>query len=193
MGEPEDQIRRAASTWIQSRWPTARVLYEVGLEHGLVRADIVTLTRDELHGFELRSHADKIRRLPEQVRVYGETMDRATLVVSERLYMAALSIVPAWWGLCLFRATRQLEVVREAAANPSPVGLTTARLLWKDEALALLREVGKGVVEGGAVEAVPGAAEGAACGRAPRAHPAPSPGAPGLEAARVTDGAPCVL
>jgi hypothetical protein len=143
MGAPEEQIRRAAGAWIAMRWPHVRVLHEVGLEHGQVRADIVTLTPEELHGFELKSHADKIRRLPEQVRVYGETMDRATLVVSYRLFHAAQSIVPAWWGLCLFRDTRPLEVVRDAAVNPAPTGLTTARLLWRDEALELLRESGR--------------------------------------------------
>lgn len=143
MGAPEEQIRRAASGWIRARWPAVRVLYEVGLEHGQVRADIVTLSREELHGFELKSHADKIRRLPEQVRVYGETMDRATLVVSDKLYLAAASITPAWWGLAIFRTTREIEVVREGFVNPSPSPLTTARLLWKDEALALLRDVGR--------------------------------------------------
>jgi hypothetical protein len=142
MAAPEDQIRSSACALIRRCWPAARILNEVGLAHGQARADVIALSPTEAHGFELKSHADSLRRLPAQVRAYGETIDRATLLVSERLYMAALPMLPPWWGVCRYRLDGILEVKRAALPNPAPAPLTTARLLWRDEALALLKKLG---------------------------------------------------
>jgi hypothetical protein len=140
MAEPEAQLRRAAVRWIHERSPTARLLYEMGLDHGRARADIVTLSPEELHGFELKSPSDRLDRLEEQVRLYSETMDRATLVVAPRHMAQALPLLPDWWGMV--EATPSgLEEVRPSRFNWGSSSLTTARLLSRDEAMLKLRDL----------------------------------------------------
>jgi hypothetical protein len=48
--------------------------------------------------YEIKSERDDLTRLPGQVAVYGQVLDRATLVVAERHCAAALTLIPDWWA-----------------------------------------------------------------------------------------------
>jgi len=76
------------------------VLDEVGLRHGTARIDLVVVN-DRLHGYEIKSDRDSLKRLLDQVRVYSSVMDRMTLVVGYRHAYDALRMVPEWWGVRL--------------------------------------------------------------------------------------------
>jgi len=121
------------------------VLDELGLEHGDVRVDIAVIN-GEIHGFELKSARDTLERLPRQVVAYTAALDKATLVVAESHLEKAAALVPEWWGLSVARplegTTVAVEPRREAVRNPDQQMLSVARLLWRDEALAILEEVG---------------------------------------------------
>lgn len=139
---PEAKLRAAARMWLETQLrPNERLLEEVGLEHGQRRMDMAVLSCTELHGYELKSHADTLARLPQQAAAYGSTCTTATLLLSEGHLLKASALIPTWWGLLTFGAYG-LHVVRPAAPNPAPTGLSTARLLWRDEALQVLRELG---------------------------------------------------
>ena len=128
----------------------ALVRQELGLESGQCFVDVAVITQT-LHGYELKSERDTLRRLPRQVEVYGAVLDRATLVASSTHLAAALPLLPSWWGIEVAIVQGDgsvcLRTEREAQANPGQQPLSVARLLWRDEAQALLETLGaaKGV------------------------------------------------
>jgi len=116
------------------------LLQEVGLLHGSYRADVV-LIHERMSGFEIKSAADSLDRLPHQVRAYGAIFDLATAVVTVNHLVRALEILPEWWGVTLATAkagTTTLIELREPGQNPSPDPRALAALLWKSEADDLL-------------------------------------------------------
>ncbi len=118
------------------------VLDELGLCQGDVRIDVAAVN-GELAGFEIKSPADTLARWPKQRRVYSKVVDRAWLVATEKTLEAARA--PAWWGLIrIVQAPGQLalRVVRPAGRNPSPDPYSIACLLWRDEAIQALADLG---------------------------------------------------
>jgi hypothetical protein len=129
-----DDIHRGTGT---------RILEELGLCQGDVRVDVAAVN-DELSGYEIKSPSDTLARWPKQCRVYSKVVDRAWLVANERTL--AKAAVPEWWGLmAVFELGDRLglRVVRPAAFNPRPDALSIAKLLWRDEALEVLRGAGR--------------------------------------------------
>lgn len=123
----------------------ARILPEVGLLEGLVRVDVAALSPACLHGYELKAEADTLKRLPAQVAAYSRVLDRCTLVVDAAHVVKALPLLPEWWGVVRVRRASDsvaLEHEREARENPAPDMEGTCRLLWRDEALAMLEHIG---------------------------------------------------
>jgi hypothetical protein len=121
------------------------IIDELGLDHGACRIDIAVIN-GQIRGLEIKAEADTLVRLPKQVAAYGDVVQKATLVVATRHLNAALMIVPSWWGVVtadrglhrgvVFRRVRREQVNR----NTNPLML--ARLLWRPEVVALLRERG---------------------------------------------------
>jgi len=115
---------------------------ELGLCRGQVRVDL-SVVNGLLHGYEIKSDRDSLRRLSNQVELYGKVFDRATLVVGERHLAEALDNVPAWWGILLaHRSAKKLQIktVRSPRSNPKKDPRALVELLWLDDALALLEE-----------------------------------------------------
>jgi hypothetical protein len=123
--------------------PATVVLDELGLCQGDVRVDVAAIN-GELAGFEIKSPADSLARWPKQRRIYSKVVDRAWLVAPEKTLDAANA--PDWWGLVRIVETEHqlgLRIVREAAMNPAPDPYSIACLLWRDEAIRALQEVGR--------------------------------------------------
>ena len=125
------------------------LIEELGLSRGHVRVDIAVVN-GSLHGYEIKSDRDSLRRLGPQVELYSKVFDQASLVAGERFLCAASKLVPEWWGLMqIFRTPRGLQVktVRKSRNNPGRDPRILAELLWAEDALALLeqRNVAKGV------------------------------------------------
>lgn len=124
------------------------VLDEVGIRHGAARIDLVVVNH-QLHGYEIKSDRDSLKRLPDQIRAYGSIMDRVTLVVGYRHAYEALKMVPKWWGVRLAETETQsgtvmLSGARPARNNPKVDLDAVVALLWRGEALAILEEMGAG-------------------------------------------------
>ena len=118
------------------------VIEELGLCRGQVRVD-VSVVNGLLHGYEIKSDRDSLRRLSGQVDLYGKVFDRAILVVGERHLDEALDNVPEWWGVLLARRSAkglQLKTMRSPRSNPKKDPRALVELLWLDDALALLEE-----------------------------------------------------
>jgi hypothetical protein len=122
------------------------VLDELGIGHGAARIDLVVVNH-QLHGYEIKSDRDSLKRLPEQIRAYSCIMDRVTLVVGYRHAYEALKMVPDWWGVRLAETKKQSDTVvlsgaRPALNNPKVDLDAVVTLLWRGEALAILEEMG---------------------------------------------------
>lgn len=125
----------------------ALVVEELGLLQGSRRIDIAVAT-DRLYGYELKSEADRLDRLPGQVEVYSRVMDRATLVTTEGHLAAAMPYLPPWWGVQIASRGQDAQIVidtvRTGADNPSPDPFHVAQLLWRSEAMALAEALNTG-------------------------------------------------
>ncbi len=122
------------------------VLDELGIRHGAARIDLVVVNH-QLHGYEIKSDLDNLRRLPDQIRAYSRVMDCVTLIVGYKHAYDALQIVPEWWGVRLAEKKKQSDTVvlsdaRPSRNNPNIDLNAVAALLWRNEALAILEEMG---------------------------------------------------
>lgn len=118
-----------------------RIVEEMGIWHGSVRVDMAVIN-GELSGYELKSARDTLQRLPSQAKLYSEVFDRVHLVTAEKHLKHAIADIPAWWGVIVARSLEDvvnLELLREGERNPEVEAIQVARLLWKDEALAILQ------------------------------------------------------
>lgn len=116
------------------------VVQELGLRRSDAVVD-VAVVNGSLNGFEIKSDADTLRRLSRQAEVYGQILDRVTLVVGAQHLGAARLLIPAWWGLMVVRVTDEgptLTTVRSGRGNPARNARALAELLWLDEARVLL-------------------------------------------------------
>lgn len=138
-------IRNALSGYLLgtiARDSDSVVIEELGLSRGRVRVDIAVVN-GRLHGYEIKSDRDSLRRLSTQVELYSKVFDFATLVVGDRFAADAKDVVPNWWGLLHARQTPtglQFKDVRRCRPNPKRDVRVLAELLWASEALKLLDE-----------------------------------------------------
>lgn len=126
--------------------PDTVVIEELGLKHGTARVD-VALVNGRLHGFELKSDLDTLLRLPRQMQVYNLILDQVTLVVGKDHLHEAINIIPDWWGVLIAKSIDlvghvKFYEIRQPEDNPSLDSISIARLLWRDEALDILKQLG---------------------------------------------------
>jgi hypothetical protein len=96
-----------------------------------------------MHGYEIKSDVDTLKRLPQQINAYNSIFDRITLVVGKTHLYEAIKLVPDWWGIKLAKIKNNKTVfytIRTANKNPKQNSLSIANLLWKEETLALLKK-----------------------------------------------------
>ena len=120
------------------------LIEELGLCRGKVRVDL-TVVNGSLHGFEIKSDRDSLRRLSAQVELYSQVLDRATLVVGDRFAPFATSLVPPWWGVVRVSGNGRglrFTALRRSRLNPQRNARVLAELLWSEQALALLEQRG---------------------------------------------------
>lgn len=121
--------------------PNTLVVEEMGLARGACRVDVCVIN-GHLHGYEIKSDVDTLRRLPLQQQFYSDVLDKATVVVGQRHLEHALQVLPEWWGVrTVSRGVRnavRMELLRPARLNPSVNKMAVATLLWRDEISALI-------------------------------------------------------
>jgi hypothetical protein len=120
---------------------TAVIIHELGLSQGHVRIDIAVVN-GTLNGYEIKSPADNLQRLPAQQLVYNQVLETVTLVADEQHLDHAVDSVPDWWGLSHIQGVHGEIVItsrRRPMPNPAVDPSAQVQLLWRDEALAILR------------------------------------------------------
>lgn len=141
------QLRRALKRKVLVRYakdPDTRIFEELGLRHGAARIDLAVVN-GIIHGIELKSDKDNLKRLPHQATIYSSVLDKVTLVVGTRHASEAIKLVPDWWGIKVAtvgsRGGFEFSDARRACNNPSVDPLSVSKLLWRNEALTLLDEL----------------------------------------------------
>ena len=148
----ELEIRTALRMFISTEYTNETdtvVIEELGLCRGQVRVDLVVV-KGLLHGFEIKSDRDSLRRLAGQVDFYSRVLDRSTIVVGNRHFAKAMDIVPTWWGVLRCEPSSEelrFRTVRQGKKNPQRDPRSLVGLLWLDDAIALLeaRDAARGI------------------------------------------------
>ncbi|MFC5303892.1 sce7726 family protein [Azospirillum picis] len=113
---------------------------------GTSRIDVAVLN-GHFAGFEIKSAADTLDRLPAQIDSFCKVFDELTLVVSHNHLERASALLPSWWGLIVAsmgpRRGLHFDIMWEPKQNPNRDKSEIARLLWRSEALELLVSQGK--------------------------------------------------
>ena len=141
----DEDIRPALRSHLlakHSREVETVVLEELGICCGQVRVDLAVVN-GMIHGYEIKSDRDSLRRLGTQVDLYSRVLDQATLVVGDRHLSEAMEFVPFWWGILRVEpASRspRFKTVRRGTRNPQRDPRSLVELLWLDDAIALLEQ-----------------------------------------------------
>jgi len=116
---------------------------ELGILRGTARVD-VAVVNGKLHGFEIKSLVDSLRRLPHQADAYSRVFDTVSLVTVESEVDEAATIVPDWWRILVASRTSsgsvEICVWRSGRPNPHVEARAVAELLWRDRALRMLKK-----------------------------------------------------
>ena len=105
----------------------------------------VAVVNGVLHGFEIKSDSDSTYRLQDQLQAYAGVFDFITVVTGKRLLHAVRSMAPKHCGLVLAEyVDGQVRLIekRKAQKNPNQRAMDIARMMWRDEALHVLRSRG---------------------------------------------------
>ncbi|MBU5274347.1 sce7726 family protein [Levilactobacillus brevis] len=119
-----------------------KVINEMGIAHGSSRIDIAVIN-GVLHGYELKSESDSLKRLSRQASYYEKIFERMTLVIDKKFLDKAKLIIPSWWGISVinddYSKTISVRKGRKIKTKDYPMLLN---LLWREELVELLDFLG---------------------------------------------------
>ena len=125
--------------------PDTLVIDELGLAHAKSRIDVAVINGC-VHGYEIKSSSDTLDRLAAQIDVYRQTLQKLTIVAAPKHVAGILARAPEWCGVIEAekgpRGGISFHVLRNADANPSIDPVMVAHLLWRDEVIDLLGQIG---------------------------------------------------
>ena len=143
----ESEARDVLAAYIARTYRTKsshRVVHELALPQRGARVDLAVIA-DSLDGFEIKTANDTLGRLPQQQAAYGLVFDRMIIVAERKHLPKALEVVPAWWGVLELitdhRGSRLIQR-RRSRLNPDVRLRALVELLWRDEVLAELVDLG---------------------------------------------------
>lgn len=138
---PPTEAEIRAALYASLAMPTAALIHEMGVKRGKYRVDVARIMPDSLHGFEIKSAGDTLKRLPDQAKHFSQVFHECTLVAASRHILEAAALVPGWWGIVQVSSGTPvtLEVLRPASLNPKLNMRWVVRLLWKEELEGIAR------------------------------------------------------
>lgn len=123
----------------------AKIIEEFSVCDGAARVDLAAIN-GLMHGFEIKSDIDSLARLPHQIEIYSSVFDKITLVVGATHLYDAFHIIPDWWGVLVARTNKDgvisFNEIRKPQINKNIQINSIVRLLWKEEAIDILEEIG---------------------------------------------------
>jgi hypothetical protein len=123
--------------------PHSKVVEELELPVAGARVDIAVINGC-MHGFEIKSAVDTLKRLPSQLDAYSKVFDFLSIITEAKHYKKVLSFLPSWVGLYVCEEINGQESIKEIQApqrNTAKNGFFLAKLLWRDEIMSILGEL----------------------------------------------------
>lgn len=149
----DSEMRAAVSQHIEARVRDREYLLvpEVDVRWSVPGRLDAMMIADRITGFELKSEADSLARLPRQIHTYGAVAERAVLVVAPRHLQAGLAAAPAWWSV--WAAIDgidgvKLRQVQRGKLNPGINLLAVLSFLPRETILAELQRRGRRELSG---------------------------------------------
>jgi hypothetical protein len=143
----EAEVRAALTATLARRHgPETLIVPELGLCQAEARIDLA-MVNGHLTGWEIKTAADTLLRLPRQESVYSRVFDRMWLAADAKHVGSALNLIPSWWGVCQVVSSDtgvRFRKVRDARINRNVDLDALVRLLWRDEVLEELDAIGLG-------------------------------------------------
>jgi hypothetical protein len=125
--------------------PCTLVVDELGLAHSKGRIDVAVINGC-IHGYEIKSTMDSLERLESQIETYRQTLQKLTFVAAPKHVTGIWAKAPEWCGvITVERGSRggiSFHALRDAVANPEIDPVMMAHLLWRDEVIELLGQIG---------------------------------------------------
>jgi hypothetical protein len=118
------------------------IIPELGLCQGEARVDLAVVN-GVIHGYEIKSERDTLNRLACQQDIYNQVLDFVTVVAGSRHICKIKKTVPKWWGISEVKYKNNkltITEVRSCKENSKIVPMALVQLLWRNEALSILRE-----------------------------------------------------
>lgn len=143
----DPQIREALRSYLRgyhSREPGTRIVEELCVRRGHSRVDMAVIS-DQLHGYEIKSRHDTLKRLQRQFDDYRAVFDTVTFVIGVKHLGNVLQEIPSWCAVMLaspFAGEVSLEPFRSGQPNLHREPYALAQLLWREEALEILTRRG---------------------------------------------------
>jgi len=123
------------------------IIDEFDLCSGLSRIDIAVVN-GVLHGYEIKSEEDNLKRLPNQINYYNKSLEKVSIVTNKTHFKQIRELVPSWWGLLTIKSICEKKVIKElrkARCNPQLDANSLLQILWKDELISLINKYKIGI------------------------------------------------
>jgi hypothetical protein len=107
------------------------------------RIDIAVIN-GHLHGYEIKSAADTLQRLPGQLEAYEKIFDFVTVVTENKYHQRLLNLLPSWVGLSVCienRGISEVVSVKGSSQNNKKQGFYLAKLLWREDLVLQLNRL----------------------------------------------------
>jgi hypothetical protein len=149
--QSELALRNRLEEFCRARWPVARVVHELVMGEGKVRADVVAVDIDHIAAFEIKGGFDDTTRLLHQVGMYQLCVPEVWMVVDQRHDHDAKLIRHLMPSIGLLVGTgfdrgwpkAPVEIISVAEAAPRPVvPEMMLRMLWRDELASACQRAG---------------------------------------------------
>lgn len=113
---------------------------EVPYLSGLRKVDILKISKNDLHAFEIKSDLDTLRRLKPQITDYINTFDFTSIITTPKFKSKIFALVPNSVGLYLIQYDENMICVRQAKRRVRLNKNNLSYFLWKDEIMRELRK-----------------------------------------------------
>lgn len=116
------------------------VLDEFNISLGLVRADIA-IVNGVLHGIEIKSEKDTLKRLDNQLKEYERFFEYITIVTCEKFQEKIIDTIPINYGVIIVKSKKDrviFEKLRKAKKNYNVDKLCLVQALWKEELIEII-------------------------------------------------------
>jgi hypothetical protein len=139
-------LRNKLESFCRERWPSARIVHELVMGEGRVRADVVALAPDYIAAFEVKGEYDETVRLLHQVGMYQLCVPEVWMVVGEKhsadarlirhLLPCVGLIVGKGWHEHRLGTSAEPEIIFSEIMEPTPrdpVPEMMLQMLWRSE------------------------------------------------------------